>query len=277
MKAPEFEYLQPSSLEEAVAMLRKYDGDAMPLAGGQSLMPMMNFRVATPSALIDLNPLAGLMAGSRSDTHISFGALTRYAEMVVPQRMVDDFPLIAMAMPHIAHDAIRNRGTIGGSLALADPAAEMPAVMMALDAQIELIGPDGPRSIAANDFFLGYYETARRTDELISAVTVPKALPDQHFGFYELAPRHGDYALAGVAIAATKTLQAPRIAFFGVADRAIRVEALEDAVAADPTNLEAALSHLDAIDFVGDTKASAATRKRLAGVCLTRAIEGMLP
>jgi carbon-monoxide dehydrogenase medium subunit len=272
MKAPDFNYLRPSSLEAAIAMLAEHDGDAMPLAGGQSLMPMMNFRVAAPSALIDLADLPELTGISREGDTLRIGAMTRYATLMRDPLVQSVAPLIGMALPHVAHDAIRNRGTIGGSLALADPAAELPAVMLALDATIEVQGPDGSRRIRADDFFLGTYETALAVGELITSVLVPAATPEQSFGFHELTQRHGDYALAGVAIARTKG--AYRCAFFGVADRALRVPALEAALEAGQ-DIAAAIGHLSEIEFSDDSKASAATRRRLAGVALTRAIEGM--
>ncbi|MFK7876707.1 MAG: xanthine dehydrogenase family protein subunit M, partial [Paracoccaceae bacterium] len=227
MKAPDFDYLRPATLEAALTMLAKHEGEAMPLAGGQSLMPMMNFRVAAPEALIDLADIADLRGISVTDGTVRIGAMTRYAELMADHIVQAQIPLFAMALPHIAHDAVRNRGTIGGSLALADPAAEMPALMLALNAQIEVIGPNGPREISADDFFLGMFETALE-DELIVAIHIPAATPDQRFAFHELTQRHGDYALAGVALA--QTGDSYRAAFFGITDRAIRVPALEEAL-----------------------------------------------
>ena len=198
--------------------------------------------------------------------------MTRYADLAASAEVRSALPLFAMALPHIAHDAIRNRGTLGGSIALGDPAAEMPALALALGATIEVAGPHGTRHIAADAFYLGYYETARAADELIVAIHYPVATAGQHFGFHELTQRPGDYALAGVAVA--RGSSGYRIAFFGVADRALRVPALEQALD-QGTAISAALHHLSAIDFSGDVKASAATRQRLAGVALTRALQGM--
>ena len=274
MKAPDFDYLRPSTLSDALAILARADGDAMALAGGQSLMPMMNFRVASPSALIDLADLAELRGIERTGDTIRIGAMTRYAELSTSHDVKTALPLFTMALPHIAHDAIRNRGTIGGSIALADPAAEMPAIALALGATVEVAGPKGTRHIAADDFFLGYYETARAAEELIVALRYPVATPDQRFGFHELTQRHGDYALAGVVVA--RGSNGHKIAFFGVAGRPLRVPALEQALDAG-VDVASALHHLSAIDFTGDVKASAATRRRLAGVALTRALQGMTP
>ena len=269
MKAPNFDYLRPANLAEAIELLSDHDGDAMALAGGQSLMPMMNFRVAAPAALIDLVNVPEMRGVTLESATLKIGAMTRYADLMNDDTVQSAAPLIGMALPHVAHDAIRNRGTLGGSLALADPAAEMPAVMLALDATFELAGPKGVRMVKADDFFSGSYETALSQDELLTCIHIPAATPSQSFGFHELTQRHGDYALAGVAVA--RSDNAYRCAFFGVADRALRVPALEAALGDGGD----ALPHLSAISFSGDTKASAATRQRLAGVALTRALEGM--
>ena len=275
MKAPDFDYLRPPTLEAAIALLVEHDGDAMPLAGGQSLMPMMHFRAAAPAALIDLTDIEDLTGISQSGDTLRIGAMTRYAQLASAPEIRDHAPLIAMALPFIAHDAIRNRGTIGGSLALADPAAEMPALMLTLDATIEVAGKNGTRQIKADDFFQGYYETALETDELIIAVQIPIPHPDQRFGFHELTQRHGDYALAGVSIAHGGG--DTRIAFFGVTDRAVRVPALEQALTQLPDQkaVQAALPLLDEIEFATDQRTNATTRRRLAEVALTRALEEM--
>lgn len=272
MKAPDFDYLRPSSLDEAITLLAHHDGDAMPLAGGQSLMPMLNFRAAAPGAVIDLADVKALRGIAKDGDTIRIGAMTRYATLMQDRTVRDHIPLCGLALPHIAHDAIRNRGTIGGSIALADPAAEMPAIMLALGAKFAVEGPDGPREIAADNFFLGFYETALDPAELIVAINVPAATPTQSFGFHELTQRHGDYALAGAAVARDGLRH--RVAFFGVAGCALRCPELEEALDGGET-LAAALPSLSGIDFLDDAKASAATRQRLAGVALTRAMEGM--
>jgi carbon-monoxide dehydrogenase medium subunit len=272
MKAPDFDYLRPATLKAALTLLADSGGEAMALAGGQSLMPMMNFRVAAPAALIDLADLAELRGITRTDTGLRIGAMTRWVDLMHNADVQKALPLFGMALPHIAHDAIRNRGTLGGSLALADPAAEMPAVALVLGAVIEVAGPRGTRHIAADDFFRGYYETALDAGELIVAIQYPAATPGQRFGFHELTQRHGDYALAGVAVARDGADH--RVAFFGVADRAVRIAALEQSLT-QGESLQTALTHLSEIDFNGDARASGATRLRLAGVALKRALEGM--
>jgi carbon-monoxide dehydrogenase medium subunit len=273
MKAPDFDYLRPANLSEAITLLGQYKDDARPLAGGQSLMPMMNFRVAAPEVLIDLADVQELRGITVKAGVVQIGAMTRYVELMSDPSVQEHLPLFGMALPHIAHDAIRNRGTLGGSLALADPAAEMPALMLALDATIVVTGPDGTRAIKPDDFFLGYFETALEDDELITHIQLPAATADQAFGFHELTQRHGDYALAGVAVA--KTGATYRIGFFGISECALRVPDLEQALSVG--TLQDALEHLDRIEFADDQKASAKTRQRLTGVALTRALEAMTP
>ncbi|MDT2074416.1 MAG: FAD binding domain-containing protein [Planktomarina sp.] len=272
MKAPDFDYLRPSTLDEALTMIAEYQGDAMPLAGGQSLMPMMNFRIAAPEALIDLADVVELQGIIQEGDSIRIGAMTRYAQLMSDPVILASIPLFGLALPHIAHDAIRNRGTIGGSLALADPAAEMPALMLVLNATIEITGKTGTRKIKADEFFLGYFDTALEEEELIVAIHIPTPAADHQFGFYELTQRHGDYAIAGVAVAFRTNCY--RVAFFGVSDRAIRVPAVENALARGD-GMDTVVTHLNDIEFSGDLKASKITRQRLAKVALGRAIEGM--
>ncbi|MEM8664808.1 MAG: xanthine dehydrogenase family protein subunit M [Pseudomonadota bacterium] len=267
MKAPDFQYRRPESVAAAIALLSEGE-DPMLLAGGQSLMPMMNLRMARPDMLIDLNRIDGL-AYVRDDGEIAIGAMTRYADLLTDGLVAAHLPLFTRAIPHVAHPAIRNRGTIGGSVALADPAAEMPALLLALGASIVVEGPAGQRTIDADDFFLGIYETARASDEIVVEIRVPKG--GGPFGFHELARRHGDYAMAGVALA----WEAPRIAFFGVADRAMRATATEAALQGqDPTDqavVDRAIAALD-LPFAGDLHASAQTKAHYAGVVLRRAL-----
>ena len=280
MKAPDFDYLRPTSLSEAVAALAAGGGDAALLAGGQSLMPMMNFRIALPSQLIDLGAIAELRGITRNATSVRIGAMTRYADLAADAALMADFPLIARALPLVAHEAIRNRGTLGGSLALADPAAEMPAVMTALGAQIELAGPKGVRQIAAEAFFQGLYQTARAEDEVITAIDIP--LSGGTGTVYELAPRHGDYALAGVAVQAAST--APwsglRAVFFGITDRPVMLKAVnaafEGQTGVPEAALETARAALADLEYLSDARTDAATRRHYAGIVLQRALKEML-
>lgn len=273
MKAPDFDYEKPATLDAALAVLAG-GGEVEPLAGGQSLMPMMNFRIAAPEMLLDLNGLDELSGIAVEDGWLVIGAMTRY-------RMLERFgdvaaaaPLMMKALPHIAHAAIRNRGTLGGSVALADPAAEMPAVLRALGGEIVLRSSDGERRVAADDFFLGLYDTARAENELVVAIRVPVAPAGQRHGFHEIVRRHGDYAMAGCACAASGDLTEVRVAFFGVADRALRVPGVEAALSGSDgvdAALDAAVSVLKDTPFEGDMNTGDETKRHLAGVALRRA------
>jgi carbon-monoxide dehydrogenase medium subunit len=280
MKAPDFSYDRPETLGAALAALAAGGSDARLLAGGQSLMPMLNFRVTAPSLLIDINRVPGLDAIEDDGELVRIGALTRHAALERSETIARHIPLIREVMPHIAHAAIRSRGTIGGSLALADPAAELPACMLALDATIVVRSTKAERRVAASDFFLGVYETALAADEMIVAVEIPKQAGRRH-AFRELTRRHGDYAMAGVALttAAGELLSDARIVFFGVADRPIRVTAAENAAAGLPAGAaagERAAAALDgALQPHGDLNAPPEMKLHLAKVLLRRAIEAL--
>lgn len=273
MKPPQFDYRRPSSLDEALALLAQTELDPMPLAGGQSLVPMMNFRMSRPGMLVDLNRIDGLSGVTETGGLLRIGAMTRYVELTESEAVQRAVPLLALALPHVAHPAIRNRGTVGGSLALADPAAELPAVALALGATLHLERAGAARDVEADDYFLGLYETAREDDELLTAVSIPIAAPADRCGFYEIARRHGDYAMAGVAVAANGG--AWRIAFFGVADRPLRAEGAEAVLNGDAANVAGAVAALSDLDFGGDLNGAPDTKRHLAGVALTRAIKGM--
>ena len=281
MKAADFQYVRPGSLTDALALLGNEDLDAVPLAGGQSLMPMMNFRLAQPGTLVDLSALDDLKGISENGSGLHIGSMTRYVELAASDLIADRAPLLHMALPHIAHAAIRNRGTIGGSVALADPAAEMPALLLALDAEITVQSSAGSKTHAAADFFLGMYETALNEGELVTAITIPERATDRRFGFYELARRHGDYAMAGVAVSASGAPGGPctdyRVAFFSIADRALRALAAETALEgkAPMEGAEAAVAALAELPFAGDLNAGISTKLHLSGVVLKRALEGV--
>lgn len=278
MKAPDFDYACPTTLSEALAMLDRTDQEVMPLAGGQSLMPMLNFRLAAPDLLVDLNRIDELSGIAEQGDSIVIGALTRFSDLERSGLIAQHLPIITKALPTIAHPAIRNRGTIGGSVALADPAAEMPALLLALDATIIVASTRGERSIKADDFFLGLYETSRQQDEIVKAIVIPKAAGASPFAFDELTRRHGDYAMVGLAATAehASTLQGLRLAFFGIADRALRATNVEDALNGhapdDEKAMKAAMDALDALAYDGDLHASASTKRHLAGVLLKRVL-----
>jgi carbon-monoxide dehydrogenase medium subunit len=218
MKAPRFGYVRPETLEQALQLLAEHGEDARILAGGQSLMPVLNMRLAHPKLLIDINGIDCLGGISMQNGTVRIGALARHVEVMEAAVIARHLPLIAQAMPQIAHVAIRNRGTFGGSIALADPAAELPACILALGAQVVLQSMRGRRAVAAEDFFHGLYDTARAPDELLMEVLIPEQQPDCVPVFMELSRRHGDFAIAGLACCTRverEILREPRLVYFG--------------------------------------------------------------
>lgn len=277
MKAAEVAYARPSTLAEAIALLAEHGEDARPLAGGQSLVTSLNMRLSAPALLVDINHLPELTGIGETGGIVRIGAMTRHRELGESDVIARHLPLITAAVPHIAHPAIRNRGTIGGSLSLADPATELPACCLALGATMIAAGPSGERRIAADDFFQGLYATALATDEILVAVEIP-AQGDGVWGFDELARRHGDYALAGIAATARRTaggIDDARIVLFGVADRPIL--ATGAAAALRDGDIKAAQDALAGeIDPVDDAAVKGATRKQLARVLLGRVAARMM-
>jgi len=279
MKAPRFAYARPASVAEALALLAQHKDEARVLAGGQSLVPMMNFRVATPKVLVDINRIAALAGIKVTRNHVRIGALARHVELERSEDIARHLPLIASAMPHIAHPAIRNRGTFGGSCALADPAAELPACALALGATFIVAGKKGERRIAAQDFFKGLYATALKAAELLVAAEFPLPNPRYASGFGELSRRHGDYAMVGVAAHGStqgRKFSDMRVVFFGVGDRPLRAMQLEQALegqAAAAKTIEGALGKLDAdLSPRADLHGSAATKRHLAKVLAGRVL-----
>ena len=271
MKPAPFGYAKASSVEHAVALLGQYS-DARILAGGQSLIATLNMRLSAPKLLIDINALDELKRIAVVGDWLEIGALVRHAEAERSPEIARHAPLIALALPHIAHPAIRNRGTIGGSIAYADPAAELPACLLALGGELLVAGKAGRRTIKADDFFKGLFETALGPGDMLTAIRVPVAGADSRHGFAELARRHGDYALVGLAASARangKTLRDVRLAFFGVGATAVRARTAE-AAASLGTDPVAALAR--DLDPEGDVQASAAAKRHLAGVLLRRVV-----
>jgi aerobic carbon-monoxide dehydrogenase medium subunit len=269
LKPAPFGYAKATSVEHAVALLGQY-ADARILAGGQSLIATLNMRLSAPKLLIDINGLDELRRISVAGDWLEIGALVRHAEAERSPDVARHAPLIALALPHIAHPAIRNRGTIGGSLAYADPAAELPACLLALGGELVVVGKAGRRTVKADDFFKGLFETALAPGEVLTAIRLPLARGDSRCGFAELARRHGDYALVGLAAAARadgSTLRDVRLAFFGVGATAIRARTVEAAITIG-TDPRAALAR--DLDPEGDVQASAAAKRHLAGVLLRR-------
>jgi carbon-monoxide dehydrogenase medium subunit len=204
MKARDFRYIKPRTLAEACRLLAEAPGEAIPVAGGQSLMAGLNMRLSAPRLLVDITALPELAVSSTTPEVIRLGALTRHRDVLASPDIAARLPLLTMAVRHVGHVAIRNRGTLGGSIAYADPAAELPACCVALDARIHVVGPAGERAIAAEDFFLGLFQTALQPGELVSGVTFPVPDASWRMGFDEMARRHGDFAMAGVCAVARR-------------------------------------------------------------------------
>jgi carbon-monoxide dehydrogenase medium subunit len=278
MKPAPFEYHRPTSFAETFALLDEYGDDGRVLAGGQSLLPALNMRLATPRAVIDINRLPGLDGIDMTSDGLMIGALARHEAVEHSAVVRQHAPLIAAAMPHVGHPAIRTRGTFGGSVALADPAAELPACIVALDAVIRVRSRRGDRNIPAADFFRGIYTTALEPDELVTGVLVPPA-PGSRSAFGELARRHGDFALAGLAAHARvegDTFREARLVFFGVGPGPVRARGAEAALLAaraDAAGFAAAAEALSTdLDPPADIHGPAALRRQLARVLLTRVL-----
>lgn len=280
MKPPVFEYHRPASTEEALALLAEHPG-AKPLAGGQSLIPAMNFRLAAPDALIDLNAIPGLAGITPlSGGGLRIGAMTRHRALETGPAVIGLAPLLAETMPFIAHPQIRNRGTIGGSLAHADPAAELPAVMVALGATLVLTSKAGDRRLPAREFFTGLFVTALKPGELLTAIELPATPAGSGSSFIEMARRHGDYALVGVAVTVTLgaggTCAHATVALFSVGEGPVvspGAAAVLQGTEPIPEALRAAAAAIDQdIDPPSDIHASAAYRRNLARVLTGRAL-----
>ena len=222
MKAPKFSYVRAESVAHALQLLAEHGEEARILAGGQSLMPTLNMRLSQPKLLIDINRLTALGGISLEGERVRIGALARHVEVAKSPIVAEHLPLIAEAMPHVAHVAVRNRGTFGGSIALADPAAELPACALALGATFVVESTEGRREIAAKDYFKGLYETGRRPNELLVETLIPVRKPPHVSVFMELARRHGDFAIAGVAFdleIASGVVNDGHLVYFGSEDK----------------------------------------------------------
>ena len=276
MKPAPFAYMKARTLKEAVTLLARHKDDARLLAGGQSLIATLNMRLSAPELLIDINGIKGLDGIAKKGKFVEIGALARHAQLERSDIISRHAPLIALAMPHIGHPAIRNRGTFGGSIAFADPAAELPACIVALGGEIDIAGPRGKRKVKADAFFKGLFETALRPQEMITAVRIPAADKSTRVGFAELARRHGDYAMVGLAATARaqgKGVADVRLAYFGVGSTPVRAKKAEAALAAG--NIDAAVNALD-LEPYDDMHATSKVKKHLAGVLLRRVAKQLL-
>ena len=279
MKPPVFEYTAVGSIDEAVAELRQHGDTAKLLAGGQSLLPLLNMRLAAPERLIDLNRVMELAYIRVRDGGLAVGAMTRQRAVERSALAARQVPLLADALPWVGHFQIRNRGTLGGSLSHADPAAELPAVALCLDARFTVRGPAGERTIAAADFFVTQLTTALAPTELLTEVWFPAAARNSGAAWMELARRHGDYALAGVAAVVTLAgdrIGEARLALTGVADRPVRAREAEARLVGEALTpevlAEAAEALRRAIEPGSDIHATAAYRRHIAGVLAGRAL-----
>jgi carbon-monoxide dehydrogenase medium subunit len=270
LKPAPFAYAKARSVAHAIELLATED--ARLLAGGQSLIATLNMRLSEPALLVDINGIDALDRISLQNAHLEIGALVRHAQAERSAEIARVAPLIALALPHIGHPAIRNRGTIGGSLAFADPAAELPACLVALGGEVDIVGPKGHRTVKADDFFAGLFETALGAQDVLTAIRVPAATAESRVGFAEFARRHGDYAMVGLAACARaedKRLAAVRLAYFGVGATAVRARNAEAALA--DGDLEAAVKGLAGdLDPPDDMQASGAVKIQLASVLLRR-------
>jgi carbon-monoxide dehydrogenase medium subunit len=280
MKPPVFEYVRAASVDDAIAALQQAGGDGKLLAGGQSLMPMLNFRLLRPSVLIDINRIPGLDAIEERRDGVHIGALARHHKVETSALVAAHFPVIAAAMAHVAHLAIRNRGTIGGSLAHSDPAAEWPMLCVLLGAKVKVRGAGGARTIAAADFHVGPLATALAGTELLEEVVLPYLPPGTGWGFDEVARRVGDFAIVAMGAAVTLTggrVSGARIAITGVGDAPLRVAHAETILAGadapDPGLLDAAAQAVtDAVQPNSDLHASGDYRRHLAGALTRRVV-----
>ena len=281
MKPPSFEYAAPKTVNEAVSLLKQYEGEAKILAGGQSLMPLLNMRLARPGLLVDVARVDGLDYIREVDGCLAIGAMTRQRSVEHSELVKRRFPLVHIAILHIAHPQNRNQGTVGGSLAHADPAAELPAIALALDAELRAVGPGGERRIKAADFFVTYLTTALEPTEVLTEVRFPELPPRTGWSFIELARRHGDFALTGV-VARLATdgggrCSAAQIVLFGVGATPVRARRTEQLLVGEqcaaPLFERAGQTASEEIaEPLSDVHASAEYRRDLARVLTRRAL-----
>jgi aerobic carbon-monoxide dehydrogenase medium subunit len=282
MKASAFSYARATSVGNALELLAAHGDGAKVLSGGQSLIPAMNLRLISPDLIVDIGEIAELRGISVRDNVLTIGALTRHADLLGSPDIAAHVPLLTEAVAHIAHPAIRNRGTLGGSLAHADPASELPACMLALNATIIIRGPAGERRMPAEDFFTGIYETALSAQELLVAVELTAAGKNSAHYFSEFARRHGDYAIVGLAALAIVEEDAfadLRLGFFAVGDRPVLAKAASRLVktAITPAVLsEASTALSEELDPQDDQQASGSMRRHLAKVLLARCVATLL-
>ena len=280
MKPAPFEYHAPHTVEEVLSLLAEHGDEGKIIAGGQSLVPMLAMRLARPTQLVDVNAVTSLAGVTHEGEVLRIGATTRERDVERSPLVAPLAPALAEALPLIGHQAIRNRGTVGGSLAHADASAELPAVAMAVDASMVVRGPSGERTISADDFFAGHYTTTLEDDECLTHVDIPTATASAGWSVQEVARRHGDFALVGVvamiALAADRTIEQARLCLFGVAERPMRLQPVEASLvgaAATPETFSAAAAEaVRDLEPASDVHGSSDYRRHLAGVTVRRAL-----
>jgi carbon-monoxide dehydrogenase medium subunit len=280
MKPSAFEYQSPATLAEAIRLLQSGNGNAKVISGGQSLMPILAFRLASPELLVDLKHIPDLNVIEISEEGVRLGAKVRWCDIAADKRLTQAHPLLAEAITHVAHYQIRNRGTVGGSLAHADPSAEMPGVAMTCDALMTIIGPNGTRVEKAVDFFVGPLQTSLEPDEILTSVLLPAWPLARRWAFKEFARRKGDFAMAGVALFydldAQQRAENVHIGAIGIADYPVRLPAAEAAlngqVIDEASIAAAAAAARDEIDPPSDIHAPAAYRRSLIATLLARGL-----
>ncbi|BDT78688.1 FAD binding domain-containing protein [Polynucleobacter yangtzensis] len=282
MKAAAFDYVKPKALNEALSLLEEAGEDARLIAGGQTLLATLNMRLSEPSVLIDITDIAELKGISVVGNNLRIGALVTHTEIEDSELVAKNAPLLKAAAPHIAHRAIRNLGTWGGSLAYGDPAAEWPACSLTLGATMIIHGPSGERRVSAKDFFIDLYTTSLEPDEILVATEIPLASKQEVFYFHELARRHGDYAVAGLAAVAQKqgdVLTNCAFTFFSVGATPVMATAAQDLVDGKKLNDEliaqAVAAARNEIEVIADITNSAEAKQHLIGVLLERGLKQM--
>ena len=279
MKPAPFDYVRPTSVAEAASALRDANGEAKILAGGQSLVPLLNFRLASPQLLVDLNAIADLAYIRLSDSALAVGAMTRVRALERNESVRQSMPILSQALSWVGHVQIRNRGTVGGSIAHADPAAELPALALLLDGLVTLVGPSGERTVAVDELLLGFLTTSIEEDELISEVRFGMPNREARWGFQEFAPRHGDFAFAGAAVVITPDDQTrtadARVVVFGGPDRALRARDAERSLIGEELTEELAdqaAATAAGETLIDDPRPDAAYRRRLTQAMVARAV-----
>lgn len=283
MKPAKFKYAAAETLEEAISLLDEYGDEAKVLAGGQSIIPLMNLRLARPAVLVDINRISKL-DGVQRNAGLAVGAITRQTTALGSDEVRSYAPIVPAALRYVGHPGIRTRGTFGGSIAHADPAAELPVVALALGAEVTVQGPSGERTISADDLFLSNFTTSLAANEILTRVRFPNPIDQGHWSFHEVARRYGDFALVAVAVVAESdgsgNVRQARIALGGVADRLVRLQRAEQALVGQPLGNassadEAGRLAAEDLDPPSDVHATSAYRKRVGGALVTRAATDM--